>query len=54
MIRFVSWSEDRRGHAVLWLPLFWRGWRFGFIILEPFIGGWQQQVFVGFFRKSGS
>lgn len=51
MLRLVSRMETARGCALLWIPVGW-GWKLGIVILEPFVGGWDQQFFIGRFRKS--
>jgi hypothetical protein len=50
MFRIVSRVEEKRGIALLWLPLFSGGWRFGLLLVEPFVGGWEQPIFIGLFR----
>ncbi len=52
MFRIVSTVETKRGIPVFWVPLFSGGWRFGMVITEPFVGGWDQPIFIGLFRRT--
>ena len=50
MFRIKTWTEDARGVEVISTP--WPdGWRFGLLLLEPLVGGWDQKMFIGWFRR---
>lgn len=55
MLRLASWTEEVRGVEVMSMP--WpgeTGRRFGLLLLEPIVGGWNQKMFIGWFRRKGA